>query len=112
MFSAKARKVIRYTKSDGSEPFDQWLSQIQDTKVQGIIFQRIRRLGYGLFGDCKSVGDGVHELRINFGPGYRIYFGSDRLGNLILLLIGGDKKTQSRDILLAKLYWQDYKEQK
>ena len=68
----------------------------------------ISRLQLGLFGDTKSVGEGVNELRISFGPGYRIYYTlEDKL--VILLLCGGDKSTQDKDIKLAKEYWSDYR---
>jgi putative addiction module killer protein len=69
------------------------------------------RLSVGLFGDWKSVGDGVYELRIDYGPGYRVYYGQD--GDiLILLLSGGDKATQRKDIEKAHDYWKDYKARK
>ena len=73
------------------------------------IAARILRFENGNLGDSKNVGDGVFEARIHFGPGYRIYFGMS--GNkLIVLLIGGDKKTQTRDVRKAKLHWTDWKE--
>jgi putative addiction module killer protein len=60
----------------------------------------------GNFGDCEPVGDGVSELKIHFGPGYRVYFGQD--GNDVILLLGGEKKAQSANIKTAKEYWKDY----
>lgn len=72
-----------------------------------IVRARLNRIRLGNFGDCKSVGNGVEELRIDFGPGYRIYFG--RQGLLaVILLCGGDKKTQARDIATAQKYWKEY----
>lgn len=74
-----------------------------------VIRARINRLELGNFGDCKSVGAGVLELRVSFGPGYRVYFGRD--GNtVVVLLYGGDKGSQTRDILKAKLFWKEYKD--
>ena len=71
---------------------------------------RLDRLEGGNFGDCQSVGSGVFELRLHFGPGYRVYFGEvDR--TIVLLLCGGDKSTQTRDIQRAKTYWLEYKEE-
>lgn len=69
---------------------------------------RLNRVRLGNFGDCKSVGGGVSELRIRYGPGYRVYLG--RKGNrLVILLYGGDKRTQSNDIALAQQYWANYR---
>ena len=68
---------------------------------------RLNRIRLGNFGDCKRVGGGVEELRIDFGPGYRIYYG--RRGSLlVVLLCGGDKGTQARDILTAQKHWKEY----
>jgi len=69
---------------------------------------RLDRLRLGYFGDCKGVGDGVFELRLHFGAGYRIYFGR-HWNKIIVLLTGGDKGGQQRDIERAKIYWQDYR---
>jgi len=69
---------------------------------------RLNRVRLGNLGDCKAVGEGVMEFRLDFGPGYRVYFG--QAGDiLVILLCGGDKRTQSRDIATAKQYWQSYK---
>ncbi len=72
------------------------------------IAQRLTRLEAGLFGDCKRVGTGVMELRIDYGPGYRVYFARHG-ATVILLLLGGDKRKQEHDIAQAKSYWQDFK---
>lgn len=105
------RELKIYLTLDGKIPFEQWLNSIKDQKTQAVIDNRLRRVRLGNLGDYKSVGGGVFELRINYGPGYRIYFG--QLGKtIILLLCGGDKKTQIKDILKAKEYWQDYANRK
>jgi len=84
---------------------------LRDTKARAAIRVRLDRLRLGNFGDCESVGDGVCELRIHFGPGYRIYPGQE--GNILILpLCGGTKKSQTKDIRKAKTYWQDYKRRK
>lgn len=75
-------------------------------KAYGIIMRRIDRVESGNFGDCRAVGEGVSELRVDEGPGYRVYFGVD--GDLVVLLNGGPKKTQSSDIKTAHEYWKDY----
>jgi putative addiction module killer protein len=79
-----------------------WFRALRDWTARGLIIRRIERLQLGNFGDAKSLGDGVHELRLNFGPGYRVYF-THRAGRIVLLLCGGDKGSQSRDIARAKL---------
>lgn len=71
---------------------------------------RIARLRLGNLGDSKSVGQGVYELKVHFGPGYRIYYGLDG-EKLVLLLCGGDKKTQKKDIEKAKAFWENYKDE-
>jgi putative addiction module killer protein len=74
--------------------------------VYGKVLNRLDRVEDGNFADCRHVGQGVWELRIDFGPGYRVYFGED--DDLAVLLLGGTKKTQVRDIKTAKKYWSDY----
>ena len=81
--------------------FLEWESQLRDFRAQIRIQTRIRRLSLGNAGDAKSVGEGVMEMRIHYGPGYRVYF-TRRGSELVILLVGGDKSTQSRDIELAK----------
>lgn len=84
-----------------TEAFSTWLRKLQNLQALARIQIRIRRLSLGNFGDAKPVGEGVSELRIDYGPGYRVYF--QKTGNLlILLLIGGTKKTQAADIAKAK----------
>lgn len=81
--------------------FTTWLNDLPDKKVRGVIVARIGRLAAGLFGDCKSIGDGVSELRIHLGAGWRVYY-TRRGTQLIILLTGGSKRTQTKDIKRAK----------
>lgn len=81
--------------------FEKWLSKLKDRRGKALIAARIFRLANGLMGDVSPVGSGVSELRIHFGPGYRVYFKFEDQ-TLMLLLCGGDKSSQSRDILKAK----------
>lgn len=84
-----------------TDRFSAWFAKLTDHRARAAVFDRIDRLALGNFGDAKSVGDGVKELRIHLGPGYRIYF--CQIGaTVILLLIGGDKRTQDDDIKRAK----------
>lgn len=99
-----------YKTPSGKIPFQDWLSNLRDAKVRASIRLRIDRLEYGNFGDCKPVGTGVLELRIKYGPGYRVYFAEDG-PKIVLLLVGGDKITQAKDIKTAKGYWRDYCEE-
>lgn len=94
-----------------SQTFDRWLRSLRDIQAKARVETRIRRLSIGNFGDVKPVGDGVSELRIDYGPGYRVYFIQDG-PVIIVLLCGGDKRTQQRDIELAKSIagqWRDRK---
>lgn len=102
------RDVQVYETADGSCPYETWVDKLSDKRTRARIRVRIDRLEDGNLGDCKPVGDGVNELRIDFGPGYRVYFAEDG-PTVILLLCGGDKGTQTRDIKIAKEYWKDYK---
>ena len=101
------KKLINYETSTGKCPVRAWLDEL-DSVVSARIQARIRRITYGNFGDAKSVGQGVSELRITFGSGYRVYFA--RYGEeIILLLCGGDKASQVQDIQTAQNYWLDFK---
>jgi len=85
--------------------FDKWLKKINDVKAKAKILFRIQKLENDEhFGDCKPVGDGIREMRVNFAKGYRIYF-KERYGKIIVLLIGGGKSTQQKDIKKAKEIW-------
>lgn len=101
--------VAHYLTANGRDPYQDWFDSLQDAKSQARIAVRIARLGAGAFGDCKPVGEGVYELRIHFGPGFRVYYA--RAGEtLLLLLSGGDKSAQQRDIETAKAFWRDFRE--
>ncbi|MEG4244043.1 type II toxin-antitoxin system RelE/ParE family toxin [Microcoleus sp. MON2_D6] len=102
------RDIQRYSTPDGKVPFSEWLDSLRDLKAKFKIDRRLDRVGTGNFGDYRSVGEGVYELRINYGPGYRVYFGQVE-ETIVLLLIGGDKSTQEQDIRKAKTYWTDYR---
>lgn len=97
-----------YYCQNRSSPFNEWLYSLRDNKGVQIILSRIDRLAAGNSGDCKAVGLGVLELRIHFGPGYRVYF-ANQPAQLVILLSGGDKSSQIQDIMKAHEYWMDYK---
>lgn len=101
------KNVVIYADEQGAEPYTVWLDGLKDQKTRERIRVRIRRLESGLYGDCEPVGDGVSELRLFFGSGYRVYFGEDK-GNIVILLCGGDKDTQGRDIEKAKELWKEH----
>lgn len=103
------RTLRHYVASSGKIPFLEWINNIKDPTTRLRIRRRLDRLEIGNFGDCKSVGEGVFELRLAFGPGYRIYF-ADHGGVIIVLLCAGDKSSQNKDIKTAKMYWHDLKE--
>lgn len=85
-----------------SDDFDRWLKKLRDREGRLRILKRLRRLSDGQFGDCQPAGEGVRELRMFFGPGYRVYF-AQRGDAVILLLAGGDKDSQAGDIARAKV---------
>ena len=103
----RPKTILVYQGQNGKEPFTDWLGSLQDKKTRQIILRRVGKMELGHYGDCDSVGDGVRELRLFFGPGYRIYF-SEEGNNIVILLTGGSKNTQSRDIINAKAYWKEY----
>ena len=99
-----------YISRIGKSYYREWLASL-DKVTERVIVRRIVRLEDGNFGDVKPVGEGVSELRIDFGPGYRVYFG--RTGKeIILLLCGSDKSGQERAIAKAKELWREFKETK
>jgi putative addiction module killer protein len=94
-----------------TDEFKSWRAALKDAVTRRRIGARIDRLSFGNFGDVKSLGDGVSELRLDFGPGYRLYF-AKRGEALVILLCGGDKASQSRDIARAKLLLQQLEDDK
>jgi putative addiction module killer protein len=103
------RTIQEYITPQGKNPFRDWLKGL-DHRVQARIQARVLRFETGNLGDHKSVGRGIWEARMDFGPGYRLYFGKDG-SSTILLLIGGDKASQSKDIQAAQSYWADYRKE-
>jgi|SRR5579872_3336623 len=101
-------EVRQYQIVDGRIPVAEWLNSLRDRVARLRIAARLDRLTENLRGDWKSVGGGVCELRIDYGPGYRVYYAQDGV-TLILLLCGGTKRTQDKDIEKAHAYWKDYK---
>lgn len=102
------KTLIVYVDEYGNEPYVDWIDNLRDKMARKRIQSRLRRLETGLYGDCEPVGGGVFELRLFFGPGYRVYFGEDG-DNIVVLLCGGDKSTQKQDIEAAKVYWKECK---
>ncbi len=108
---AQPQRVEIYETVDGKSPFKTWLRGLRDQHAIQRLRARLARLRLGNYGDSRTVGEGVVELRIHFGPGYRVYLGRDG-DEVVILLIGGDKGTQDRDISKAKSYWKNYCETK
>jgi putative addiction module killer protein len=103
---SRPRNIRNYVTPDGREPFEEWIDSLKDKKSQAIVLGRLNRVRLGNIGDCRHLSEGIYELRIHYGPGYRIYFG-DLDGIIVILLCGGDKRTQKRDIKRAREYWQE-----
>ena len=104
---AQQKLIIVYSEKNGNEPFSEWIEGLRDVVGRKRILARIDRLARGNYGDCEPVGNGVSELRMFFGPGYRVYFGEAE-GNRAVILCGGDKDSQEQDIRRAKTYWEEY----
>jgi len=103
--------VFHYQTSDKRIPYREWLDTVRNPVAFAAVQLRVDRLERGLFGDCAPVGEGVWELRIDTGAGYRVYYGLAGK-QVVLLLCGGDKRTQKADIKRAKEYWKDHGERK
>ena len=101
------REIKKLELQNGLVPFDEWFDSLCDQRMQAAVDARLTRIRAGNFGDCKSVGGGVFELRINLGPGLRLYYGLHGQ-KIVVLLGGGDKRSQSRDIRRAQQLWQQW----
>ena len=101
------RELVIFLDRAGKAPFEIWLIGLKDVQGRAVIRKRLNRVRLGNLGDAKSVGGGVMELRVDFGPGYRVYFGEDG-PRIVVLLCGGDKSSQSKDIENAKSFWAEY----
>ncbi|MFB2876460.1 type II toxin-antitoxin system RelE/ParE family toxin [Floridanema aerugineum] len=105
---AQPKEIRIYLTSDNNSPFSEWRDSLRDSRAKAKIRAKLNQVRLGNLGDYRSVGEGVCELRIDYGPGYRIYFG--QIGTtIVLLLCGGDKSTQEQDIRKAQEYWVDYR---
>jgi putative addiction module killer protein len=103
--------ILKYASIDGTIPLDEWIIGLGDRRAKARVLIRLDRLELGLEGHWRSVGEGVRELKISEGKGYRIYYAWDG-PKMVLLLCGGNKSTQNADIKNARTYWRDYNERK
>jgi putative addiction module killer protein len=103
-------EILEYLDARGSSPYQDWVNSL-DAKAGAKVTVSITSMRLGNFSNAKGVGSGVQEYRIDFGPGYRIYFGRDG-DTLVILLAGGTKKRQQADIVTAQARWSDYKKRK
>ena len=100
-------KISDYLTDAGHDPFKEWLENLSDRQARARVLVRVHRMAAGNFGDCKPIADGVWELRIDYGPGYRVY--DAKTGErYLLILLGGDKRRQQADIDLALEHWKDW----
>jgi putative addiction module killer protein len=109
MQEAVPRQVETYVTHDGKDIFQRWLNGLTDQRARALIDKTVAKVRLGNLGQHKSVGEGVQEIVLNYGPGYRIYFGEHGT-TLVILLFGSTKKRQEEAIELAKRYWRDWKE--
>ncbi|MEY3605702.1 MAG: hypothetical protein RIQ49_2734 [Pseudomonadota bacterium] len=103
--------LIHYADADGKDHFGRWLESLSDVQAQARVSARLIRLHRGNFGDCRAVGEGVWEIRIDWGPGYRVYYAIAGK-QAILLCEGGDKRTQVTDIQRAIARWKDWQQRR
>lgn len=104
---ARPRRILKYKTEGDRCPFDEWLAGLRDKRTQAVVSNRLIRVAQGSFGLCRKLDGGIQELKVDFGPGFRVYFAEDG-ESLVVLLCGGDKSTQSKDIEKAREYWADY----
>ena len=105
----KPRDIEYYETAAGKIPAKERLSNVKDGLTQALLYKRIRQAGLGQFGKTRNLGEGVSELKLDYGPGFRIYYGIYEY-KLILILMAGSKRTQESDIKRAKAYWTEWKE--
>ena len=105
--SVRERRIVLLELDNGRVPFEEWLESLRDKALQRAVDARLARVADGNFGDHKSVGNGVYELRIPKGPGIRIYYGL-KGEEIVVVIGGGDKSTQQKDITRAKELWRKY----
>jgi len=106
---ATPQEILIYEDIKGKAPFTEWLKKLRDKQAAAKIDILIERVRLGNLGFVKPLGEGISELKMDFGPGYRVYIG--QIGSqIVVLLCGGDKKSQTSDIAKAKKYWRDFKE--
>ncbi len=102
--------VLEYREANGQSHFRQWFDRLDRNAAARVVIA-LTRIELGNFSNVKGVGAGVFEYRLDFGPGYRVYFGKDG-DSIVILLAGGTKKRQDRDITAARERWRDYKQRK
>ena len=103
--------IRHYLTAAGRDPYQEWLDKLKDLTGRIAIQRRVDRVAEGTFGDHKPLQEGVCELRIDLGPGYRVYYAMER-ATIVLLLCGGSKRAQDADIKRATRYWRDYQRRK
>lgn len=102
-------QVIHYTTEEGDDPYQKWIDELKDVKAKARVLVRINRVAQGNYGDCKPIESGVWELRIDWGPGYRVYY-AESGKEIVILLAGGSKKSQQPDIDAAVERWAEWKQ--
>lgn len=111
MLGIKSRNKVKVYRDEmtGKESFTEWLYSLKNSTTRNRVLKRLERLYLGNFGDYKVLGEGIYEMRLFFGGGYRVYFGKNGK-TLVIFLCGGNKRTQKYDIKKAQEYWSKYHE--